>query len=339
MRVSRCLVAFLALAAPLFADFSYKTETKVTGGAMAGAMRMATRMSKTARSAMEGATYIKGNRMADQTGDNVTVIDLDAETVTVIDHARKTYSVVTFAEYQQYMEAMAEKLKGRKKDDVDVRYSVKIKDGAKKQDVGGLPASLTILALSVEAADKKGNAGTMEMVNDLWLSTEVAGATEMKAFGEKMAAKMSGAFGSRMGAMAAMIQQQGGAQAMQEFQANAAKLEGVPVLTVIRMGPAGSADAMMAQAGRMPEEKPEGQEEDKPSVGSVLRGMGGLGGFGRGRQKQGEAQPKPEAAEGGTLMEMAMRSYDFSTAPVPDSQFQAPSDYKQVESDMKKALR
>ncbi|MCW5965009.1 MAG: hypothetical protein KIT83_13295 [Bryobacterales bacterium] len=338
MKITRITLAFLVLAAPLFADFSYKTETKVTGGAMAGAMRMATRMSKTARSAMEGSTYIKGNRMADQMGDTVTVMDLDAETVTMIDHAKKQYSVVTFAEYQQFLEKMAENLKGKKKDDVDIRYSVKITDGEKKQVVGGHAASLTVFSLTVETSDKKGNSGAMDMVNDLWVSKDLAGAAEMKAFGDKLSAKLAGGAGQRMGAMAAMIQQQGGADAMKEFEANAAKLDGVPVLTVIRMGPAGSNASMMAQSGRMPEDKPEGKDDEKPSVGNVLRGMGGLGGLGRGRQQQEPRQEGP-AASSGMLMEMAMRSYDFSTAPIADSQFQAPSGYKQVESEIKKGLR
>ncbi len=339
MKLTGIALVFFALAAPLFADFSYKTETKVTGGAMAGAMRMATRMSKTARSAMEGATYIKGNRMADVTGENVTVMDLDSETVTTIDHGKKQYSVATFAEYQQYLEQMAEKMKGKKKDDLDVRYSVKIKDGEKQQDVGGYTAKLTVFSLTVETIDKKGNSGSMDMVNDLWLSSEVTGAAEMRAFGEKLAAKIGMGLGSRMGAMSAMLQQQGGADALKEFQENAAKLDGVPVLTVIRMGPAGSANSMMAQAGRMPEEKAEDQNDEKPSVGSVLRGMGGLGGFGRGRQKQEQPKQQGQPASANMLMEMAMRSYDFSTAAIPDSQFQPPAGYKQVESDIEKSLR
>lgn len=338
LRISQTAIVLLALSMPLFADFSYKTETQVTGGAMAGAMRMATRMSKTARSAMEGATYIKGNRMATQTGDSVTVMDLDTETVTNIDHAKKQYSVVTFQEYQQYMEQLSQKMQGNKKNDGNIRYSVKIKDGQKQQSVYGYPANLTIFSLHVESDDSKGKSSAMEMVNDMWLSRDIAGSAEMEAFGRKMAEKIASASSQNFGAMGAMIQQQGGADALREFQENASKLEGVPVLTVVRLGPAGTADSLMAQAGKMPEEKPEGNDENAPSVGNVLRGMGGLGGLGRGRNR--EEAPKPAAGNASqALIEMAMKSFDFSTSPIADSQFQTPSGYKQVESDMKKALR
>jgi hypothetical protein len=333
----RMILAVALCAAPAFADLSYKTETKVTGGAMAAAMRMAQKMSKTARSAMEGATYIKGNRMADVSGDTMTIMDLDAETVTMVNHAKREYSVATFAQYQQYMAQMASRMQG-KKNDVNVRYSVKINDGNKQQTVGGFPARLTVMSLSVDASDQKGNAGSMDMVNDVWLTSEVAGAEEMRAFGEKLAAKLGQGLGSRMGAMTAMLQQQGGGSALKEFQENAAKLEGVPVLTVVRMGPAGSSARMMAQAGKMPEEQPEGKDDSKPSVGGMLRGMGGLGGFGRGRQNQ-DAPPSQGAGGGDMLMEMAMRSYDFSIAAVSDSQVTVPAGYKQVESDIQKGLR
>ncbi len=338
MKLFRMTLAMVLCAAPLLADLSYKTESKVTGGAMASAMRMAQRMSKTARSAMEGATYIKGNRMADVSGDTMTIMDLDAETVTVINHAKKEYSVATFEEYRQYMEQMASRMQGKKKDDVNVRYRVKINDGGKQQAVSGVPAKLTVISLTVETNDQKGNSGSMDMVNDMWLSTEVAGSDEMQAFGQKMAAKMGQGLGSRMGAMTAMLQQQGGAAALKEFQDNASKLQGVPVLTVVRMGPAGSSAQMMAQAGKMPEENAEDKEGTKPSVGGMLRGMGGLGGFGRGRQNQ-EQPTNQGGAGGGTLIEMAMRSYDFSTAPIADSQVSVPAGYKQVESDIKKGLR
>jgi hypothetical protein len=131
MRLIRLALAFSVLATPLLADFSYKTEMKATGGTMAAALRMAQKMSKSARNAMDGTTYVKGNRMATQAGDVVTVMDLDSSTVTTIDHGKKQYSVVTFEEYSQFMARIAEKTK--KKKDVQVSYTVNVKDGKKTE--------------------------------------------------------------------------------------------------------------------------------------------------------------------------------------------------------------
>lgn len=327
MRLMRLALACSVLAMPVLADFSYKTETKVTGGAMAGALRMAQRMSKSAREAMNGATYVKGNRMADQTGDTVTVMDLDAETVTMIDHGKKQYSVITFAEFQEYMARIAEKM--RKKNDVELRYSANIKDGGKKETLHGYPANLTILALTVEASGQKGQSGAMEMVNDLWLSKEIAGAEEFNAIGKRLAEKISGGAGKSLGAVGAMVQQQGGADALREFQQKAALMEGIPVLTVVRMASLGNAESMMAQAGKIPSEQAD--EGSGSGVGGMLRGLGGLGG-GRGNQNA-------SGSNTGTVLEMTMRNYDFSTASVPDSVFQVPGNYKQVDSELKKAAR
>jgi hypothetical protein len=327
---------FLALAAAsALADLSYKHETKIVGGAMAGPMKMAMRMSKTAREAMNGVTSLKGSKMATQTGQMVTIYDLDAQTVTTVNHDKREYSVMTFAEMQQAMQRMSEKMSG--KDGADIKYKVDIRDGKKSQDVYGYPAKLTAVAIAIESTDKKGNSGAMEMLNDMWLSTSVAGSGELSAFQKRMGEAM-GASMQNMGMMAGMMRQKGFEQAMKEFQANAGNLQGVPVLMVMRMAPAGNLDAVMAESGKIPEEKPEAEGDNKPSVGGMLRGMGGLGGFGRKKNNE----PAPEAGQSGgsgLLMEMAIRNFDFSTAPVADSTFAVPGGYKQVESEMKKALR
>lgn len=338
MQVIRISLVLALAAVSAFADFSYKQETKIVGGSMAGAMKMAMKMSKSARDAMLGATYIKGNKSAVQSGDTVTIYDLDADTITTINNDKRTYSVVTFAEMQQAMARMSEKMSG-KKGEADIKYKVEIRDGKKTQDVYGYPAKLTAVAISIESTDQKGNSGAMEMVNDMWLSTAISGSEEMTAFHKRMGEKLAGAGGPNLGMMGAMMKQKGFEEAMKEFQENAGSMQGVPVLTVIRMAPAGSLNAVMAESGKIPEDKPEADSGDKPSVAGVLKGMGGFGGFGRKKNEQPAANEPPQSAGSAALMEMAMRQFDFSTAPVADSQFTVPAGYKQVESEMKKMLK
>ncbi len=337
MRVIRILLIVALAAVSALADFSYKQETKMVGGSMAGMMKMTMRMSKTAREAMLGATYVKGNRSAVQSGDTVTIYDLDADTITTVDNNKRTYSVMTFAEMRQAMERMSEKMSG-KQSEANIRYKVNIRDGGKTQDVYGYPAKLTVMTIEIEGSDKKGNSSAMEMVNDIWLSTSVAGGAEMAAFHKRLAEKLTGAMGPGMGMMGAMMNQKGFQQAMKEFSEHASSLQGAPVLTVMRMGPAGSLGAMMADSGKMPEDKPEADSGEKPSMASVLKGMGGIGGFGRKRNSQSADEP-PQSGGSASLMEMATRQFDFSTAPVDDSYFSIPAGYKQVESEMKKMLK
>ncbi len=336
MRMIRISLVLVLAAVSAFADFSYKHESKIVGGSMAGAMKMAMKMSKAAREAMIGATYIKGNKSATQTGDSVIVYDLDADTITTIDNNKRTYSVMTFAEMQQAMAKMSEKMSG-KKGEAEIRYKVDIRDGKKSQDVYGYPAKLTTVAIMIESSDQKGNSGAMEMVNDIWLSTSIAGSAEVTAFHKRMGEKLAGAFGPNMGIMGAMMKQKGFEEAMKEFRENAGAMQGIPVLTVMRMAPAGNLNAVMAESGKIPEDKPEAESGDQPSVAGVLRGMGGFGGFGR--KKKEEPASEPDSGGSASLMEMAMRQFDFSTAPVADSHFTVPAGYKQVESEMKKHLK
>ncbi|MDZ7636678.1 MAG: hypothetical protein U5J83_00220 [Bryobacterales bacterium] len=337
MKIIQATLVLALAAMPALADFSYKHETKIVGGAMAGPMKMAMKMSKATREAMSGATYIKGNKSANQSGGMVTIYDLDAETITTVNNDKREYSVMSFAEMQQAMARMSEKMSG-KKGEANVKYKVDIRDGKKTQDVYGYPAKLTAVAISIESTDEKGNSGAMEMVNDMWLSTGIAGSAEMTAFHQRMGEKLAGAGGQNLGMVGAMMKQKGFEEAMKEFQANAGNLQGVPVLTVMRMAQAGNLDAVMADSGKIPEDKPEAESDSKPSMGGVLRGMGGFGGFGR--KKNSEPADEPQQGGGSAaLMELATRQFDFSTAPVDESRFAVPAGYKQVESEMKKLLK
>lgn len=336
MRFVSVFLALVLAAATAFADFSYRQETEIVGGSLAGPMKMGMKMSKTARDAMTSAVSIKGNRMATRTGDSVTIFDLDAETITTIDNKKSEYSVMTFAEMGEAMKRMTEKMNSKQKDG-EFNYKVDIRDGKKSQDVHGYPAKLTVISALLEGSDNKGNSGAMEMVNDVWVSTSIAGSDEMVSFSKRLAEKMAGVGGLNMGAMAGMMKQKGFEEAMKKYQENAANLQGVPVLTIVRMAPAGGTAALDSEVGKIPAENAESDDSgDKPSVGGVLRGMGGFGGFGR---KKNDSPSQPQAGSSGTMIELAVKTFDFSTATVDGSVFAIPAGYKQVENPMKKALR
>src|SRR3954451_11523855 len=93
------LIAFSA--GSLFADFSYHESSKITGGAMAGMLKVAGVFSKAAREPIESTVAIKGNKMAHRSATHLSVIDLDSKTITNVDLQKKQYSVMTFDEMKQ----------------------------------------------------------------------------------------------------------------------------------------------------------------------------------------------------------------------------------------------
>ncbi len=84
------------------ADFKYTESAKITGGMMAGMMKVMGAFSKEARQAsgpMQSTTYVKGNRirMEDAKGE-VQIFDLDGRRIIGIDAQKHAYSVITFDE-------------------------------------------------------------------------------------------------------------------------------------------------------------------------------------------------------------------------------------------------
>src|SRR3954468_11920442 len=107
---SKYLMVAAVLVTAARADFSYEQTTKVTGGAMAGVLRMAGAFSKQVREPMQSTVMLKGDRLATISRDHIHVIDLNKETMTDIDLAKKTYSTITFAQMAEAMKRMAEKM-------------------------------------------------------------------------------------------------------------------------------------------------------------------------------------------------------------------------------------
>src|SRR3954454_18385005 len=98
-------------AGALFGDFSYHESSKITGGALAGMMKVAGVFSKTAREPIESNVAIKGNRMARRSNTHLNLIDLESKTITDVDLQKKQYSVMTFDEMRAALENMSKKMK------------------------------------------------------------------------------------------------------------------------------------------------------------------------------------------------------------------------------------
>jgi len=316
MKTAALLTLALAVSLSARADFSYTTTSKTTGGSMG---------------AMAGAAgdrtikhYLKGQKMVTVTGDTSIVMDFGAQTVTTINGAQKSYTVKKFSDF-----AAAEK-------NVDV--SVDVKETGQKKTVNGFNASEMIVTMNMDMETGRGPAMKMQMEMDMWISSDVPGLGELRAFYKKNLANFP------FSAMAA-----GGNPSMQkamaQLQRKMAEMNGVEVEQVIHVKPAGGTGANGAAAAGMPAmpampqmtsdqaakmqaamaqmqamAKQGGQSGAAAQQAmAAMGGMGAAGGAGRG----------PAAGGGGALIEITMDSSGFSSASVPDSVFAIPAGYTQ----------
>jgi hypothetical protein len=350
-----------ACTSTLFADFTYEQSSKITGGMMAGMMKFAGAFSKQAREPMNSTVMVKGDRMAMINKDRISVIDVGKETFTDIDLQKKTYAVITFADMMRAMQKASEKVKTG---DADMSFKADVKNTGATKQISGFDAKQTILTLTMEGTDKKsGNKGAMVVTTDMWLAPSMAGYGEVRDFYMKMAQKMSWSPNSGIfGALAA--QQPGMSKGMAEVYKEMSKLDGVPVLQIVRMSGAGEGMPSDADLAAAQQQQQQQQEQPAPTaseaagtaaagrtgrLGAIAGGLGGFGGFGR-KKKQAEEQQQQQApqqtqsqpataAAPGTLIELTTEMTSFSAAPVDASKFDVPAGFKQVEHDMQKALK
>ena len=328
-------------AALVRADFTYQETTQMTGGSLMTMMRALGPLSRGARDPIVSTHIVKGNRMATITKDRVSVIDLDKENITTIDSAKKSYSVMTFAEMKQAMEDAAKRMQGRRKndkgEDVQAQFKISAKSTGQTRTLQGLNAKEMLITMAMEGKNATtGESGAMEITTDAWYAP-VPGYGEVKEFHKKMAAKLGNTFGSGMQQMSQMAAMQGGqanmGEGMEQVAKELAKIDGVPVESIVKMGASGT-----TASGSAPSAKPE--PEEKQSSSSIAgAALGRLGGFGR-RKKDDQPKDDSSAQSGsGTLMEMTMTLTSFTSGAADVSKFEVPAGYKQTEPDMRRPPR
>ncbi len=366
-RSSLIFAITLSTAPFLFADYTYQETTQITGGSLVGMMKLAGRFSSQARKAGDpvvSTIYIKDNRMASVSADSTEIIDLDKETITRIDNLKHTYTVVTFQQMKDQIEHARQEMQKQQaqhpasapasnpdpNNDVKVSFDVKVrKTGAEKQ-VSGLSSKEAILTMTMNATDQKTQqTGAMAVTNDMWMVPEIPGYEQVRDFHKRMAEKMGPIFASVGADMSKMLAQQPGATAaLSDMGKEMQKLDGVPVLQVMRMGTTLNGQPLPAasEAPLPPDNSPampSAGDVAKQSAASMLTSHFGLGGFGK--KKQNDPPPPDQGANqnGNTppptsavLMESQTTVSSFSSDPVDGSHFEVPAGFKQVESQMDK---
>jgi hypothetical protein len=336
------MLVFLG-ASLLPADFSYQQTSKITGGLMAGMMKVVGVFSKQAREPIQSTILLKGDRLATLSPYNGHIVDLGRETFTEIDFRNKTYSVITFAELAELWKRAEADMRTERGEQADVTVKASVQQTGQTKSISGLEARQVIITIEMEGTDKKtGRRGIfMTVTSDTWLA-RVPGYEEVTEYYRRLVQKM--AFTPSGGMLG--LQRSEIVKGMAELSREAAKLDGVPVYQVIKMdfkGQPGEGEQPPPAEARPPAEPP----QEQPSVGGALGRLGGLGRLGRlGRKKEPAEQPRPAetapAAEGagsGTLMELTSESTGFSTAPVDPARLEVPAGFKRVESSALKTMK
>ena len=70
-------------ASSALADFSYHEKSTITGGMMAGMMKVVGVFSKQAREPIEAQVSVKGDRMVTRSNTHTSIIDLSSETIKI----------------------------------------------------------------------------------------------------------------------------------------------------------------------------------------------------------------------------------------------------------------
>jgi hypothetical protein len=347
------LLLALTLSATLHAaDYTYQQTTQITGGSLLHMMKSVGFISSQARhmgDPVVSSIYLKDNRLANVSAESIEIIDLDKETITQIDVQKKTYTMMTFDQIKQAMaKARAEMEKQQPAQpaakpepdaqNVKMSFDVKVrKTGATKQ-VSGLDSKEAILTMTMTATDTQSQqSGNMAITNDMWMVPEIPGYDKVRDFYRRFALKMADATTIGLGYdFSKMLAQNPGAgQALGQMAGEMQKLDGVPVMQVMRMGTTLNGQPLPAASEAPTPAEPAGPtkgEVAKAGLGSALSSR--LGGFGFGKKKQdpppdqNAAQAQPTSA---ILMETQITTSNFSSSPVDPSHFEVPAGYRLVQ--------
>jgi hypothetical protein len=246
-------------------------------------------------------------------GDSAMILDFDAQTVTTVNNRLKTVTVRNFSDISSA---------GRQS---NVTAKIDVKETGQKKTVNGFNASELIMTMEMDGPANS-PMGKMQMEMDMWISPDVPGVGEMRAFYQRNA--------SRFPWTALSAGNQSMQSGMAELQRKMAEMNGIPVLQVMKMGAAGGG---AAGAPAMPQMSPEQAAKMKDAM-ARLQAMQSQGGPAAAAAQQalarmgavtgGAASP---GAGSGSLMEMTMESTDFSTGSIPDSVFAIPAGYQKAD--------
>ena len=320
----------------LLADFTYEETSAITGGALAGMLKVVGVFSKQAREPIHSTIAVKGDKMVHRSANTASIIDLGAQTITSIDFQKKTYSVMTFEQMQQALQQMQQKMKGNNQG--QLQFKVSANNTGATREISGFNTKEMLVKMELEGTDQQsGQKGGMLITTDMWVAPAVSGYGEVRDFYKRLGEKLNWTPGGNM-----LMANPDASRGMAEVYKEMAKVDGMPVQQTITMGGSGQP----APTGEQPAAQQQQTPQEKPSIGGALGGaLGGRFGLGKKKQNQdqqpGQEQPAPSgnAQSSGALLEMKTEMSGFSANSVDSAQFSVPAGFKMVDPDTKRLGR
>ncbi|HEV2423589.1 MAG TPA: hypothetical protein VGZ29_02050 [Terriglobia bacterium] len=347
-----CLLPLLASSGISRADFKYTESSKMTGGALAGMMKVAGAFSKQAREPMESTEYVKGHKMRRDSSDgHSTIIDLDGRQIIEVDNKKRTYTVLTFDQMRQQLEAaraaMQEQMAKENKDNPQAASfkmtpKLSVADGPGTRTVAGVATHEVKLdiELLMEASDpnQPSQSGQVQtwVKSDQYVASSVPGSEEVREFQQAMAKELDWVPGEMFGNNPQV------SAGMAELRKNSAA-QGFPMLQYVSLGMGVPGQATGANSTANSNQPPPPQSSSAIDVtnprAAAAQSLGKmLGGFHRKKknndQTDNTAGATPPPADPGALMQMTVEVTSLSTDPLDASLFVAPAGYQQIPSNM-----
>lgn len=293
------------------------------------------------------AEYLKGNRKRidklDKKGkiESSQIIDLDREVIIQIDYDKKRYTEMTFAQYRELLKrglsALTQSGKsteeekdredaGQEKPEVHLKFDMKVERPGDRRKVAGYEAEKIVLILEgqadieateQEAGEKQKARGRLRVTSTGWYTNEVSALEEEQAFNQQFIEKLGiqpiGDSGHFIKSIAKSNPEL--AEAFEKMREESKKIEGLPLSSRTVFETWGESDQDMEEQAEKDVSK------SPPSVGGLLRGFG----------KKFAKKKKEEDNGAKVLLESETEIVEYSTKPLPDSQFAIPENFKRVE--------
>jgi hypothetical protein len=353
VKVTLFFLLLAPLSIPARADFKYTETSKITGGAMKGAMKFAGVFSKQASQAMQPIVtthYVKGNSLrTDNPDGKIQIIDIEGRRIIDIDTQKHTYSVITFEQMkaaiqnaqQQAQKKMDQDPKAKNaKANVNVKF--KVTPGTGTREILGQTTNESKVEIEMEMQAQAQDAaqpgqpsgpvsGTIVTTMDMWVAPSVAGYQELAKFYVQMSKDLDWVPPSNIHV------DPRASQSLNELQKNSANLKGFPLLQYMTMTMAGQQDSSGSAAQKSNGSASSSSSSNSDSTptslsGAMTKGLGGM--FGKKKKQEDtpdqSAQNPPPPSTPGSLMEMTIEVNSYSDSRLESSLFEVPAGYTLV---------
>lgn len=346
-----CFLVLLVSAGSSRANFKYTQSSKLTGGALAGMMKVAGVFSKQAREPIVSTEYLKGHKMRRDSSDgHSTIIDLDGRQIIEIDNNKRLYSVMTFDQMRQRMEEakaqaqqqVAQQNKSNPQPaNVKLTPKLSVADGPGTRTIAGLPTHevKVDLEMLIEGTDpnQPAQSGQVQtwVKSDEYLTPSLPGSDQVLEFQRAMAKELGWVPGEMFGGNVQV------SSSMAELHKNSANIKGFPLLqyTSMGIGAPGQPNASNPNATAQGQQQPQQQSSGLGDISSPGQAAAkAIGGMFRHKKQQDQDQTASTGAspsgaapsEPGALMEMTVEVTSYSNDALDDSLFASPAGYTQA---------